>query len=218
MPGLPSTAPSTLHRTVYPTPHRLPCTAPSTLHCTVYPAPPGLAAMHTNGQEAQGLAGSQHRTLAAEDPPPGLGAAPRKPRPRKPGTQANEGLENIRHLLNSLITVAEAGEKAAAVDLAEKIANQWLQGPGTQRAQETVTVTNLQKVVTEAVQAAVKTTVGGPLARTWADVASGAQSTAPGAIQGPPRKVTPQRANRETLIKGNNLPADLASRTPAEIT
>ena len=174
--------------------------------------------MQANGQEAQGLAGSQHCTQAAEDPPPGLGAAPRKPRPRKSGIQANEGLENIRHLLNSLITVAEAGEKAAAQDLAEKIVNQWLQGPGAQRAQEAITITNLQKVVTDAVQAAVKTTMSNPLARTWADVASGAQPIASGAIQGPPRKVIPQRANRETLIKGNDLPADLANRTLAEIT
>ncbi len=67
-------------------------------------------------------------------------------------------------------------------------------------------------------QAAVKATVSNPPARTWADVASGALSTAPGATQGPPRKVTPQRANREILVRGNGLPADLASRTPAQIT
>ena len=30
--------------------------------------------------------------------------------------------------------------------------------------------------------------------------------------------MTPQRANREILVRGNGLPADLASRTPAQIT
>ncbi len=44
------------------------------------------------------------------------------------------------------------------------------------------------------------------------------QPPAGGATQGPPRKVVPQRAARETLIKGNDLLADLANRTLAEIT
>ena len=49
-------------------------------------------------------------------------------------------------------------------------------------------------------------------------MAIGTQPPAGGATQGPPRKVVPQRAARETLIKGNDLPADLANRTLAEIT
>ena len=41
---------------------------------------------------------------------------------------------------------------------------------------------------------------------------------ASGSAQGLPQKVVPQRANREILIRGRDLPADLAKRTPAEIT
>ena len=46
-----------------------------------------------------------------------------------------------------------------------------LQKPGNQEA---ITITNLQQVVTEAVKAAVKAREATPLARTWADVATGA--------------------------------------------
>lgn len=35
--------------------------------------------------------------------------------------------------------------------------------------------------------------------------------------QAQPTKVVPQRADRELLVRGNSLPADLAKRTPAEI-
>ena len=46
----------------------------------------------------------------------------------------------------------------------------------------------------------------------------GTQGATLGTGQDPPRKVIPQRANREILIRGRDLPADLAKRTPAEIT
>ena len=79
-------------------------------------------------------------------------------------------------------------------------------------------MTTLQQVVTEAVRAAVKATGAAPSTRTWADVATGAQVGAPGTALGLPQKVVPQRANREILIRGRDLPADLAKRTSAEIT
>ena len=107
--------------------------------------------------------------------------------------------------------------RAAARGLVAKIteAAGRLQKPGNQEA---ITITNLQQVVTEAVKAAVKAREATPPARTWADVATGAQVGAPGSALGLPQKVVPQRANREILIRGRDLPADLAKRTPAEIT
>jgi hypothetical protein len=74
-------------------------------------------------------------------------------------------------------------------------------------------------VVTEAVQAAVGTTnqgtgQGTAQGRTWATVASGGPGQGP---QAQPTKAIPQRADRELLIRGVDLPADLAKRTPAEI-
>ena len=107
--------------------------------------------------------------------------------------------------------------RATARGLVAKIteAASRLQKPGNQEA---ITITNLQQVVTEAVKAAVKAREATSPARTWADVATGAQVGAPGSALGLPQKVVPQRANREILIRGRDLPADLAKRTPAEIT
>ncbi len=73
-------------------------------------------------------------------------------------------------------------------------------------------------MVIEAVQTAIKAAVSTPLACMWANVATSTQGATPGAGQDPLRKVIPQRANQEILIRGRDLLADLAKRTPVEIT
>jgi hypothetical protein len=79
-------------------------------------------------------------------------------------------------------------------------------------------LTNLRKVVAEEVRAAIRETPPKPIAkpttRTWADIARG---PTPG-LTGPLAKVIPAQQDREVLVKGGSLQADLAKRTPLEIT
>ena len=89
--------------------------------------------------------------------------------------------------------------------------NQPVEGP------EVLTVTHLQKVVTEAVRAAMGPIQGPAQGRSWATVAAGTTSGNGLTQPNHPTKTIPQRINRETLIRGANLPADLAKRTPVEI-
>jgi hypothetical protein len=81
-----------------------------------------------------------------------------------------------------------------------------------------ITVTHLQKVVTEAVRAAVGPSQGPSQGATqgqsWAIVA--AQPTQPNQPT-QPTKTIPHRINREILVRGASIPADLVKRTPVEI-
>lgn len=181
--------------------------------------------MEDDTQSTRGLKESQHSLpphppRSTPLPPPEEGQEARKHH-SQPMTKAkaNTGLEEIRGLLDGLIALVLQDRKAVGLGLAREINNR-LQHLGGQGNQEAVTIANLQRVVVEAVQAATKATTGTPPTRTWADIATGLQGTTfrPGASQSPPRKAVPKRASREVLIRSNNLPADLAKRTPAEIT
>lgn len=66
-------------------------------------------------------------------------------------------------------------------------------------------------MVTEAVRAAIGLVQGPAQARSRATVAAGTSGASP------PVKTIPQRINREILVRGADLPAELARRTPAEI-
>jgi hypothetical protein len=172
-------------------------------------------------QSAQGLRGSQHSTQdtwGTQGPRAGLNAPPQRPQKARSQAQASNDPEDINGLLDGLLAFIPANNKPAAQGLIDEIAARHQRARSPLGGQETITVASLQKAVTEAVQAAVKATVSTPQARTWADVASGSLAGTPGTIQASPRKLVPQRANREILIRGNSLPADLAKRTPAEIT
>ena len=128
--------------------------------------------------------------------------------------------EALRGLLDGLVALVPTGSQGAARGLAKEMqalftalenkSNTALQSP------EVLTTTNLQRVVTEAVRAAVGPSQGPLQARSWATVANGGPA-ATAAQLSQPTKTTPQRINREVLVRGADMPADLAKRTPAEI-
>ena len=147
----------------------------------------------------RGLSGSQHHRPNAPSPL----------RRTHPAQDDTEETETIRGLLNGLVNLAPADKKHTAQGLAREITSLFYnQAP---KAHETITTANLKKVVTEAVQAAVGEARGAPQARSWATVAAGAPAPAQ---QGLPTKAIPQRINREILVRGNNLPADLKTYPP----
>jgi hypothetical protein len=80
-----------------------------------------------------------------------------------------------------------------------------------------LTVAHLQKVVTEAVRATIGPTQGVPQSRSWAIVAIGGPILNLLNLPSQSTKAIPLRIDRELLVRGTNLPADLVKRTLAEI-
>ena len=111
---------------------------------------------------AQGLADSQHSVPNTQAPPL---TQQQKPKQKKTNPEGGNGFEEIRGLAEDLLALVPKERRAAARGLVAKIteAAGRLQKPGSQ---ETITITNLQQVVTEAVRAAVKTRETTPPART----------------------------------------------------
>lgn len=128
----------------------------------------------------------------------------------RPGTVA------FRGLLDGLLALVSTEQQGVARGIAKELQALFtgLEQKGHyKKSSEVLTVTHLQKAVTEAVQAAIAPSKGVVQGRSWATVAAG------GPVLNPlnqPTKAIPPRINRELLIRGTNLPADLAKRTPAE--
>jgi hypothetical protein len=131
--------------------------------------------------------------------------------------------DTFRGLLDGLVALVPTEKQGMARGLAKELSTLFTGLEQRHRQPKEslggLTVTHLQRVVTEAVQAVVGTTNQGTgqgtvQGRTWAIVASGGPGQGP---QAQPTKAIPQRADRELLIRGVDLPADLAKRTPAEI-
>jgi hypothetical protein len=123
----------------------------------------------------------------------------------------------LRGLLDGLVALVPTGSQGTARGLAKEIQALFtaLEKKKHQaESPETVTVTHLQRVVTEAVQAAIGPSQGASQARSWAMVVGGGPMPAQ---LSQPTKATPQRINREILVRGADMPADLAKRSPAEI-
>ena len=156
-----------------------------------------------------------------------------KPQQTTPGTTVNEPpemgattggtgppptqIEALRGLLNGLVALVPTGSQGTARGLAKEIQALFTALEKKDRLvenPEALTVTHLQRVVTEAVRAAISPSKGAPQARSWATVASG--GPVPTQLS-QPTKTIPQRINREILVRGADMPADLAKRTPAEI-
>jgi hypothetical protein len=77
----------------------------------------------------------------------------------------------------------------------------------------TISLANLRKVVAEELKTAV---TGAQEKRSWAAVAS--PESSPSQTQTTtPTKTVPARINKEILVKGRGMPADMANRTPQEI-
>src|SRR5512140_3146661 len=124
--------------------------------------------------------------------------------------------EALRGLLNSLVALVPTEQQGTARGIAKEIQNLFTtQGQGNQPTEgpAVLTAAHLHKVVTEAVKAAVRPNQGATQGRSWATVAAG--SPTPSQLN-QPTKIIPQRINREILVRGTNLAADLAKRTPIE--
>lgn len=140
-----------------------------------------------NGQGGKGLATSQH----AEPPAPEM--------------------ENVKKLVDGLVSMANPEAKGTARGMGQdllaavyKIHNAFQSQTGN------ISLANLRKVVAEEIKAAVGGNQG---KKSWTAVA--AQETQVQTT--PPTKAVPSRINKEILIKGKGMPADLADRTPQEI-
>ena len=143
---------------------------------------------------------------------PEMGAAAGGTEPPHTQTKA------LRGLLDGLVALVPTGSQGTARGIAKEI--QALitalekKKKHTAGDPEALTVANLQRTVTEAVRAAVGPAQGTPQGRSWAAVAGGGHTPAQ---PSQPTKIIPQRINREILVRGAEMPADLAKRTPAEI-
>ena len=125
--------------------------------------------------------------------------------------------EHFRGLLNGLVNLVPIENRGEARGLAKDLSDLFAsQKQGHHHSRESLgglTAAHLQKVVTEAVQAAVGPNRSATQGRSWAAVAAG-----PGqGLQAQPTKIIPQRADRELLVRGANVSADLAQRSPVEI-
>ena len=126
----------------------------------------------------------------------------------------------FRGLLDGLVALVPTGQQGTARGLAKEIQGLFVAIEKKSQllgGSEVLTVTHLQRVVTEAVRAAVGPNQGLAQGRSWATVAAGATGGSGLAQPNHPTKTILQRINRETLIKGADLLAELAKRTPAEI-
>src|SRR5437016_1884472 len=120
------------------------------------------------------------------DPPPKAIEAPR-------GGQAPKATA-LRGLLDSLVALVPTGQQGTARGLAKEVQSLFKaleQGSQQKEGSEAVTVTHLQKVVTEAVRAAVGPTQGLTQGRSWATVAAGATSSLGTAPASYPTKTIP---------------------------
>jgi hypothetical protein len=133
------------------------------------------------------------------------------------------GTEAFRGLLDELVALVPTEQQGTARGLAKDLQALFT---GLQRRDhnkkdpEVFTIAHLQKVVTEAVRATIGPTQGAVQGRSWATVAAGGPVLNPLNLLNPlsqPTKAIPPRIDRELLVRGTNLPADLAKRTPAEI-
>lgn len=119
--------------------------------------------------------------------------------------------EAVRKTLDNLVALVPGPQRGTARGLAKEIQEAFRtqkQGNQPTESLERLTIANLQRAVTEAVRAAVGPSPAAVQGRTWATIA---------AQPSQPAKAIPQRISRKTLIRGADLPADLAKRTPAEI-
>ena len=122
--------------------------------------------------------------------------------------------EGLRGLLDSLVALVPTGLQGPARGLAKEIQDLF---KARDQGSEVLTTTHLQKAVTEAVRAAIGPSQGATQGQSWATVAAGTTGAPVLGQLNQPTKVIPQRVNREILVRGAGLPADLAKRTPVEI-
>ena len=126
----------------------------------------------------------------------------------------------FRGLLDGLLALVPTEQQGTARGIAKELQALFT---GLQRREhnkknlEVLTVAHLQKVVTEAVRATMGPTQGTAQGRSWATVAAGGPVLNPLNPLNQPTKAIPPRIDRELLVRGTNLLADLAKRTLAEI-
>lgn len=156
------------------------------------PAPAG----HGGGG---GLAQSQHSNTPPSPPP----------------SPFLSDIETIKKMVDGLVTLANREAKGTARGMGQdilttvrKICN------AAQNQTGNISLASLRRVVAEEVKAAVN---GAQDKRSWATVASQGSSHAQAQQPAAPTKTVPARINKEVLVRGRGMPADLAKRTPQEI-
>ncbi|KAK3312263.1 hypothetical protein B0H66DRAFT_396276 [Apodospora peruviana] len=124
-------------------------------------------------------------------------------------------MEAIKKMVDELVSMANQEVKGAARGMGQDLLAAVRRIYNASQAQTgNISLANLRKVVAEEVKAAVNGTQD---KRSWAAVASQGHPTHPQAQPTAPTKITPTRINKEVLVRGRGMPADLASRTPQEI-
>ncbi|KAK4660100.1 hypothetical protein QC762_0015520 [Podospora pseudocomata] len=127
--------------------------------------------------------------------------------------------QTFNTLINNLLTLIPTENKDKAQSLAKEIQDAYRQATTAAATStgidQTPSLLNLRKIVAKEVRAALRETQPTRLTqptRTWADIAKGVTTPAPNQ----PAKVIPARLSREILIKGNDIPSDLAKRNALE--
>lgn len=127
--------------------------------------------------------------------------------------------QTFNTLINNLLTLIPTENKDKAQSLAKETQDAYRQATTAAATStgidQTPSLLNLRKIVAKEVRAALRETQptrSTQPTRTWADIAKGVTTPAPNQ----PAKVIPARLSREILIKGNDIPSDLAKRNALE--
>lgn len=138
--------------------------------------------------------------------PPGPPTPPLSPPP--------SDMEAVKKLVDGLVGLASPEKRGAARGMGQdllaalhKIYN------ATQNQTGNISLANIRKAMAEEMKAALSETQD---KRSWAAVASHGAAPAPQSLPNTPTKIVPTRVNKEILVRGRGMPADLARRTPQE--
>jgi hypothetical protein len=122
-------------------------------------------------------------------------------------------MDTIKKIVDGLVALSNPEKKGTARGMGQDLLTAVCKVYNAAQNQTgTISLANLRKVVAEEVKAAV---TGAQDKRSWAAVAS--QESNPSQTQAiTPAKTVPARLNKEILVRGKGMPADMAKRTPQE--
>lgn len=123
-------------------------------------------------------------------------------------------IDAIKKILDGMVALANPESKGTMRGMGQDILAAFRKVHNAAQHQTgTISLANLRKVVAEEVKSAV---TGAQDKRSWAAVAS--PGPGPSQTQATaPTKIVPARLNKEILVRGRGIPADMTKRTPQEI-
>ena len=135
--------------------------------------------------------------------------------PTPPLSPPPSDIEVIKKMVDELVGLADPEKKGTARGMGQDLLAAVRKVHNASQSQTgNISLANLRKVVAEEMKAAVNGT-GAQDRGSWAAVA--AHGAAPSQPQpNTPTKIVPTRINKEILVRGRGMPADLAKRTPQE--